>query len=422
MRYTICMRKFIVIEFLLIVAGQLFACTIGVASEKATADGRPLLWKTRDRGSHPNNKIYYSVSDSLSYIAVTDQDEPDVWMGMNEAGFAILNSTSTDLNQYREDDGVFMRIAVGRCSTVEEFEAFLIETNGERNTYSNFGAIDALGNAAIFETGSDEYWRFDADSTDTGYLIRTNFSVNGGGTSGTRRFERSQILLEDFAMGDSLTHRSILRYQMRDFADSAGNAIDIPYASQWQNSHPFGYIETYGSICGPSNVSAVVFRGVLPVEPPVLTTMWTILGHPSAAIALPYWCVGAIPPEANCGNTAPLCDFALQLKDLLYDNPLDGTHIDTYKLVNENSTGFWQELFASEDSLFTVTENLLDIWRVNTPSNTEVELAMHNLAEEGMLKLMDLPRQWPIIADFEIEQNNGIAPAYLDFYDTSLHG
>ena len=35
-------------------------CTVGVASGRATPDGRPLLWKTRD-GSAMNNEVYYRI-------------------------------------------------------------------------------------------------------------------------------------------------------------------------------------------------------------------------------------------------------------------------------------------------------------------------------------------------------------------------
>jgi hypothetical protein len=36
-------------------------CTIGVASGKATPDGRPMIWKTRDT-SAKDNEVYYNTN------------------------------------------------------------------------------------------------------------------------------------------------------------------------------------------------------------------------------------------------------------------------------------------------------------------------------------------------------------------------
>ena len=125
-----------------------------------------------------------------------------------------------------------------------------------RTTDANFAVIDTTGAAAIFETGNYVYWKFDAEDTPDGYVLRTNFSINGGGTGGIERYKRTQKLIADFHSGDSLNYKSILRYQMRDFSDAHSNQLPIPYLDSWEG-RPEGYIYNNLSICRHSSVSEI---------------------------------------------------------------------------------------------------------------------------------------------------------------------
>ena len=52
--------------------------------------------------------------------------------------------------------------ALGTCRNVQDFENLLDSTNVTgRRTASDFGVIDSEGNAAIYETGGDQYWKYD---------------------------------------------------------------------------------------------------------------------------------------------------------------------------------------------------------------------------------------------------------------------
>ena len=44
-------------------------CTVGVACGRATPDGRPLLWKTRDT-SAKNNEVVYFTDGQYKYLAL----------------------------------------------------------------------------------------------------------------------------------------------------------------------------------------------------------------------------------------------------------------------------------------------------------------------------------------------------------------
>lgn len=396
-------------------------CTIGVASGSATSDNRPLLWKTRDYASAINNEVYYNSSNTYSFISViTAGQESYSWMGINEKGFAIINSLTYDLTAESSGygNGSLMKEALGTCSTISDFENLLDITNiTGRKTRANFGVIDSTGAAKIIETSGSEYWIFDADDSSQspdGYILRTNFSMTGGGNSGIERFNRTVKLVGDFYKGDSLNYKSIIRYQMRDFSDNNSNPITVPYPySQYGFGVPAGYIYPNVSICRNSSVSASVIHGVLPYESAKLSTMWTILGQPASSIAVPYWPIGNTPQESNGFSTAPLCDWSLLIKELLFDsfyiiqnsNWLD--LIDTYKLCDESGNGHWTRIFPAEDSIFSAVEAKLEIWRqqpinIGEMVNYESDIAKYALSvlQQAFYELDN-----PSLVDFDTQPN-----------------
>jgi hypothetical protein len=345
-------------------------CTIGVAIGNVTADGRPLLWKTRDFASSLNNEVKYNTSFKYKFICVSDSATSTLsWMGVNEHGFAIVNSESTDLptNSTGPGDGTLMRDVLGNCLTVLEFQKYLDSTNTTgRATAANFAVIDSAGAAAIFETGGNVYYRFNADTAAHGYLIRTNFSVNGGGSAGIQRYNRSSALIDNFYKGDTLDYKSILRYQMRDFSDSNSNPISVPYQGVWESGVPYGYIYSDYSICREASVAAAVIQGVKPTEHPGLSTMWTILGQPATSVAIPYWPVGVTPADADGSNTAPLCNEANEIRARLFNYSTNVNYINTHDLLNGQGSGLWTCLFPLEDYILTESQQYIDSLRLLT--------------------------------------------------------
>ncbi|MEN8155889.1 MAG: T9SS type A sorting domain-containing protein [Bacteroidota bacterium] len=357
----------LLIHFAAPVISQTEECTIGVACGAATQDGRPMIWKTRDYLDEPDNEVRYDNYMKYRFIYVAGADSrTSARMGVNEHGLAIVNSNTTDLPDGSDTgplNGQLIKNSLGNCRTIEDFQAYLDETNQTgRRTNGCFATIDSTGAAALFEVGELAYWRFDATDDPTGYVLRTNFSINGGGSSGRERLIRSVALVGGFHRGDSLNHRSILRHQMRDFSDNGSNPFPIPFNGAL-GGNPHGYIETTKSICRNSSVSASVITGVLPGEFPELSTMWTILGQPGSSIALPYWPIGYTPHESDGVITSQLCDVANQIKQHLFDDPGDKDCIDTYKLLDGEGGGLWTRTFPYEDTIFAGTELLLEEWR-----------------------------------------------------------
>ena len=216
------------------------ACTTAVISGKATVDGRPLLWKNRDTKTGLHNEVAVIEGGRFKAIAVVNAGQRgSIWMGVNEAGFCIENSVSSDLAPKEKvkgpGNGTFMKLALEKCATVADFEKLLEETNETgRSTRANFGVIDAQGGAVLFETGPTSYVKFDANDPEiapNGYVVRSNFSTTARGFEANpapeqlqglysgERYLRACTLLD--ARGEKpLALNYVIRHCTRDLCDS----------------------------------------------------------------------------------------------------------------------------------------------------------------------------------------------------------
>jgi len=394
--------------------GILEECTAGVASGKATADGRPLLWKTRDAGAL-DNEVIWNTSGKYHFVSVITAGQPEAsWMGVNEKGFAIINTASSDLGSGQPEapdptvarsvlnNGTFMAEALRECATVEEFEALLKATNTSgRQTATNFGVIDGTGAAAFFETADHQYWRYDAANTEKGYILRTNFAINGAREGmlvwhrSMDRYLQTDELMRDFFLTDRIDFKEIAKIQVRSFGDADGNLVPLPITGSFEG-HPRGYYPHDHSINRSSSVSFAVIQGIHLEEDPRLSTMWTILGQPSTGILVPYWPVGVTPPEADGPETAPLADEANRIRGELYeelqaeapeagDQPPRPRFINTRALQDEHGDGIWRVMMPAEDSIIAESEQRLEGWRssgvdVEAMLNTERSMTARALA------------------------------------------
>ena len=372
-------------------------CTAGVASGKATTDGRPLLWKTRDAGA-TDNEVIWNTSGKIPFASVITAGQPgSSWMGVNEKGFSIINTVSSDLapaqrgapgtaqDQAGLGNGTFMARALGECATVEEFEALLKATDAAgRQTATNYGVIDATGAAAFFETAPNRYWRYDAAETEKGYILRTNFAINGTRADvherpySMDRYLQTDQLVRGFFVTERIDFKEIVKYQIRSFGDEDGNLVPLPITGSY-DGHPRGYFPHTSSINRASSVSFAVVQGVLAGEDARLSTMWAIVGQPSTGIVVPYWPVGATPAEADGPETAPLNDVANRIKKELYEpvpagavgpdgRPVRSTYFNTLALQDETGDGIWKIMLPVEDSIIAESERRLEGWRTSGPN------------------------------------------------------
>lgn len=301
-----------------------WACTSAIISARSSASGRPLLWKHRDT-SNANSRIAYipaSAQDELSYVGLFNANDPrnrQAWMGMNEAGFAIMNTASYNILpkgvKAADKEGYVMAKALKRCRTVEDFAHFLDSLPRPMGVEANFGVIDALGNGAYFETGNDSYVRFDLKDAEDGILVRTNHSLSGRPAEGSGYMRQANALhlLTPAAKVGKVTPELLTETLSRSFyRDDIGHDL---LADTLHSVQDLDFIPRYTS------VATVVIEGMTPAdtlpsagEVARQYVMWTGLGYPPFAEIRPVWMRPDGVEEGlqgqGPGNHAPLADKA----------------------------------------------------------------------------------------------------------------
>jgi hypothetical protein len=390
------------------VPADLAACTTAVVSGRATADGRPLLWKSRDTRTTRLNEVAVYEGKTYRVLAVFNAGKRDaVWMGVNSAGFCIENSLSRDLGPSGQaggegdpapDDpspatgskrglgnGGIMKTALETCATVEDFRRLLERTDAVgRVTNANFGVIDASGGAAIFEAGHTSFRMFDANDPSVapqGYIVRSNFATTARGIGPTpdgelvegsysgERYSRACDLLES-RPGAELTVDYVLRHMCRDLATPQGEpfpgtvngpAGDLPEV-----------VDTSATISRATTVSAAVFHGVRPGENPLLTTMWVSLGDPKFSITVPCWVGVQEITEALAGDHGgEICSIANTLREWTLTR--DQRSVRTAELPQ-----IWEDVWPVEERMLALVAELRRRWLASPPDAEEVtELHRH---------------------------------------------
>ncbi|MGE5399455.1 MAG: hypothetical protein ACM3S2_03565, partial [Ignavibacteriales bacterium] len=370
------------ILFLLLVLGfdLAQACTSAIISAKASPDGRPLLWKHRD-SDFSENKLMFFHGGKYDFIGVINSGDSlgkEVWMGSNSAGFSIMNTMSYNLNIGVEcsvpddQEGLFMKEALSRCATLEDFEKFLEEGKGKWGVAANFGVIDAKGGAAYYETGYYSFVKFDVNDPKVapdGYLIRTNFSFTGDDKHGLGhiRFTTAEELFKQQYTSKNISLEFLLGQADRNLQNSLLKT-DL-YKMNLPEDTTAQYIPFRDYIVRNSTVSSMIVQGVKAGENPNLTTLWTVLGWPMTTLVTPVWvAAGNSLPEVTVapeGRTAPVNAFALSLKGRCFSATMDNgrDYLNISALLNKKGTGIAQRLLPNEKEIVSRTNSLVAKWR-----------------------------------------------------------
>lgn len=366
-----------IIVLVALVAVPAVACTIGVASGQVTHDGRPLIWKVRDNAAVPDNEVYFNDSLTIPFVAVVTAPglpETATWMGVNRAGFALVNSNVSGLGT--RANGEFMRQSLGQCRSVRQFLDRLEMTAGLRDVHANFAVLDSTGAAMIIEASRDSHWTYDAaDPQGPGYIVRANFAavdtvgVGIDGLAGEERFVRSGDLVQGWIDAGELSLASLAGRHARDFSNWACQPFPVPcFACGEPDSFP-GWFDSFFSISSGHTVSAGVIHGVLPGEAAWLSTLWAHLGQPACTVALPYWPVGPTPAVADGPETAPLCDVARQIENLVvFHRPWYPRMVDSFALDDGEGGGLWNGLLPYEAAVQVEVEGRMVGWRQAPPA------------------------------------------------------
>lgn len=278
----------------LLQTGFAMACTSIIVAGKATADGRPVMFKNRDTDCLDNRVERYQ-GKKYAFIGLVNAPckTGEVWTGINEAGFCIMNTASYNIKNdnvsYKKMDkeGVLMFEALGSCATVNEFRAFLKEHKKPLLVEANFGVIDAQGGAAYFEVNNYQWWEYDVNKEPLGYRVVTNFSFAGreAEKQGVERYKTAQSIMDDYdkehQVGEyvlkhdffmnrfSRSYRHITLGTPDDFCPASGVTVDQDFIPRRITS------------------ASIAIEGVKPGEDPAKTVMWTALGYPATSVMIP---------------------------------------------------------------------------------------------------------------------------------------
>ncbi len=365
------------------------ACTSIIISGKYTADGRPIMWKHRDTSSE-NNKLIYFSGQKYDYIGMvsTETENKSVWMGMNSAGFCIMNTVSYNINNGEDYDkgygeGEVMALALSSCATLEDFEKLIMSLDRPSGLAANFGVIDANGGAAYYEVGDEALKKIDVNDqglAPLGYIVRTNYSANGNpdlGQGYARYITASDVFLKS-AMQNDLTVEAILRVAERNLVNgyTGDNLLHLATGED-----EVRMVHFKDNIARKSSTSSVIFKGVTKGDDPMATQMWTVGGWPLAAPAIPVWMnKEKILPSlltAPGGQNAALCDMALAAKSAAM--PIKRGHGQDYininKVYNTDGSGYIQWVVPLEKEIMELAEAHSKGWsNKDIPSSKELKL------------------------------------------------
>lgn len=336
------------------------ACTSAIISADANPSGRPLLWKHRDTSNIDNKVEYVAPADGqLGYVALfnaADRELKEAWMGMNEAGFAVMNTASYNIKddnvpaKEMDKEGIVMTIALKTCRTIDDFARLLDTLPRPMGVEANFGVIDASGNGAFFETNNHSYVRFDLSDTPDGILIRSNYSHSGRPDEGFGFIREANAchLLQPYAERKEITPEVLTEEVSRSFWHDLMKRDFADGSSRWVVDMDF--IPRYKS------TATIVIEGCVPSADGSLSAaditdeyiMWTGLGYPPVAEIVPVWCTpdGVYDQLRGIGDNghSPMCDKAKALRDKVFPfrKGNGDKYLDMSLLYNRDGTGYAQ--------------------------------------------------------------------------------
>lgn len=286
-------RIFFTICFIFQCVAVSLGCTSAIIGAEANPYGRPLLWKNRDT-STIDNKVEYVAGKpgEHSYVGLfnaADKALSEVWMGMNDAGFALMNTASYNIKDDKvpskkmDKEGILMAKALKKCVTVDDFENFLNTYPRPMGVEANFGVIDAYGNGAYFETNNHSFVKYDLKDAPGHVLVRTNYSHSGRSNEGYGFVREANAchLLDPFTAEGAITPELLTETVSRSFWHDMKQRDYSEGPDKWVIDQDF--IPRYKS------TATIVIEGCKPLQPGESPSedliarqyiMWTGLGYP----------------------------------------------------------------------------------------------------------------------------------------------
>ena len=305
-----------------------WACTSFIISGKATPTGRPMMFKHRDTGEL-NNRIDYFEGEKYAFMGLVNSPSHggEVWAGMNEAGLCIMNTASYNLREDSLDckmdrEGELMYQALSHCATLGDFEQWLTTYPQPWGVEANFGLIDAQGGAAYYEMNNHSWIKYDVNAEENSYRVVTNFSFAGRyeDYEGWERYQTATAIMnEAFSTSHQMSATEALNLFSRQYRHEV---LDIDFDSI--NAPEYTVDQDF--IPRRITSAVVVFEGVTTPKEARKTIMWTALGYPACAVAVPlvmmdkthiphYMLARDEHAQEGSGLHSEMCDLSLQIKD-----------------------------------------------------------------------------------------------------------
>ncbi|MDE6267301.1 MAG: hypothetical protein K2M07_08145 [Muribaculaceae bacterium] len=301
---------------------SLYPCTSAIVSGELTRDGRPMMWKHRDTGTEHNFITRVEPHDTLmGYIALFNGGDSlltEAWTGLNDAGFAIMNTASYNLMpdtcKLADREGELMKLALERCRTLSDFEQLLESHPKPMGVQTNFGVIDCNGEAAYYETDDHTFRRFLLADEPSGILFRANYSTCGeeGCGYGYIREKNARQQLAEAIAAKEITPEMFTEKLSCNFYHSLLGHDYTESDEQWLIDQDF--------IPRRSSAASIVIEGRKPGEPVEAITMWTVLGYPPVSHVVPAT-INNIPVElqpTEDGMRARACNEAIARKQEVF--------------------------------------------------------------------------------------------------------
>ena len=321
------MKKIFLLTTLLFSCTIAWACTSFIISGNATPSGKPMMFKHRDTGEL-NNRIAHFKGPKYSFIGLVNSPmlDGEVWAGMNEAGFCIMNTASYNLREDQLDcqmdrEGELMYHALANCATIADFEAWLETYPQPWGVEANFGIIDAQGGAAYYEMNNHRWIKYDVNAEADGYRVVTNFSFAGRyeDYEGWERYQTaSAIMKEAFSREKEMTAVDAINLFSRQYRHEV---LDIDYSKD--NAPEYTVDQDF--IPRRITSAVVCFEGVKAGDNPLRGVMWTALGYPACAVAVPllmdkqhlpaYMLARDVNATEGDELHSEMCDASLAIKD-----------------------------------------------------------------------------------------------------------
>lgn len=312
----------ILILTVLLAAGDAAACTSMIVSGAKSASGRPMIWKLRDTSAENNFLYRVEPEGGIGYVGLFNGGDSlaldEAWMGMNDAGFAIINTVAYNLPPNKPDfidrEGFVMAAALSKCRSVDDFEEFLVKLPKPMGVRTCFGVMDAEGNGAYFETDDYNIVRYNLDEAHDGVMVRTNFAYSGTTDEGMGYIRHGNVLdlLGAQISTGSLTPASLTEGVSRSFYNSLTRRDALEGEDEWIVDQDF--------VPRHSSTSSIVIEGLLPGETPDKMRMWANIGYPPCSHVVEVT-LDSIPADVSATTDHPRSrrsEEADELKKLVF--------------------------------------------------------------------------------------------------------